>query len=210
MRDNAMNDRDDLDILLNAALATYVDPGAAPGLISRILTSTCWRAKQVNRHIDNRRPLRWLPWAVPTLAALLLVVIFTVRHAVTHRVELSATAGLSHPSELTPHAPAISTPSPKVETHLAAASNPRQIRQIKRPMHAASPPPLPRLEVFPTPTPLSQEERALVDLANRRPDQAAQVANRSLADRSQEQAIEPIRIAAIHIPPLNLPDNDTN
>ena len=82
MRDDAMKDRDDLDILLDAALATYADPGLLPGLTSRIVASA--------HGIDSRRrPVRWLPWAVLALAALVLIVAFFTPHNLTHRTALA-------------------------------------------------------------------------------------------------------------------------
>ena len=65
--------------------------------------------------------------------------------------------------------------------------------------------PLPRLEVFPMPTPLTSEEQALVALANRNLGD-----NTQPFARNQTQPVEPLRIAVIQIPPLNPPDNGGN
>jgi hypothetical protein len=65
------------------------------------------------------------------------------------------------------------------------------------------------LEVFPTPAPLSPEEQALADLVNRDP----RIVTRQIAQSAitpQPQPVERIHIAAIHIPPLNPPDNGGN
>ena len=197
MRDDAMKDRDDLDILLDAALATYANPGMPPGLASRILVSA--------RRIDGRRSsVRWLPWAAPVLAALLLAVIFSVHHADTHRMVSNPTAQLSlRPAPRTP-----ATPNPAVETQQTAArSNPP--RTVSAMLPTAQQPPLPRQEVFPTPTPLSPEEQALVALVNRDPEKVARRVAQP-GDANQPQPIEPLRIAAIHIPPLTPPDNGDN
>ena len=64
MPDNPMQKGDELDILLDAALATYIDSEPSPGLTRRILA--------VTKDLDCRASVRWLHWAVPTLAALLL------------------------------------------------------------------------------------------------------------------------------------------
>ena len=63
MRDKAMQDRNELDILLDAALATYANPEPSPGLTPRILAAT--------RAIDRHPPVRWMALAVPALAAAL-------------------------------------------------------------------------------------------------------------------------------------------
>jgi hypothetical protein len=67
MRDDPTQDRDELDILLDAALATYVDSEPSPSLRPRILAAAS----------DLDRPsLGWLSWAIPALAAALLMTIF--------------------------------------------------------------------------------------------------------------------------------------
>ncbi|MGA7313011.1 MAG: hypothetical protein WBX22_03490 [Silvibacterium sp.] len=189
MRDDAMKDRDDLDILLDAALATYADPGPPPGLTSRIIASA--------HGIDSRRrPVTWLPWAVPTLAALVIVAFFA-RHTLTHRTALPPVAQLSP----RPSVHVLTKPDPAIAIQQTAvrSNSPRTVKT----MYVANPQqPLPRLEVFPTPTHLTSEEQALVGLANRNLGDITQ----SFA-RNQTQPVEPLRIAAIQIPPLNPPDN---
>jgi hypothetical protein len=188
-----MKDRDDLDILLDAALATYADPGPPPGLTSRIIASA--------HGIDSRRrPVRWLPWAVPALAALVLIVAFFARYTLTHRTALPPVAQLSpRPSE---HVLTTSDPAIAIQQTVVRSNSPRTVKT----MYVANPQqPLPRLEVFPTPTPLTSEEQALVALANRNLGDITQ----SFA-RNQTQPVQPLGIAAIQIPPLNPPDNGGN
>jgi len=69
-------------------------------------------------------------------------------------------------------------------------------------MRLAANEPLPKQEVFPTPTPLTKEEQALVALVNRNPGNITQ----SIAE-TQKQPVEPLTIAAIRIPLL---DSSTN
>jgi hypothetical protein len=57
--------------------------------------------------------------------------------------------------------------------------------------------PLPKRGVFPLPTPLSAEERALVDLVTRFPDQA-----REVSIEADQRSMQPIEILRIEIPPL--------
>src|SRR5579862_1957735 len=65
--------RDDLDTLLDAALASYVHAAPSPGLTPRILMAT--------RSIDHHSAIRWTLWAIPAIAALLAVMILLpVRH----------------------------------------------------------------------------------------------------------------------------------
>jgi hypothetical protein len=64
---------------------------------------------------------------------------------------------------------------------------------------------LPKLDVFPTPQPLTPEEQALVAFAVRAPE-----SERKSFIEAQRQAEAPLRIAAIEIPPIDSPDKDTN
>jgi hypothetical protein len=64
---------------------------------------------------------------------------------------------------------------------------------------------LPKLDVFPSPQPLSPEEKALVSFAARAPEPVRQ----ALID-AQTQADAPLNIAAIEIQPLDPPDQGGN
>jgi hypothetical protein len=197
MRDDAMNDRDELDILLDAALASYANPEPSPNLTARILAGT--------REIDRQPLIRWLVWAVPALAALLLVVLLIEHHVLSSHTGSPPTARLSAAPDVvhsSPHAPVFSTPGPTTGTNRAAMGSSSSQPVKPTGVQISKPEPLPRLDVFPTPTPLSPEEQALIDLVNRNPGQVAQSAARNL-EQMQEQMVEPLDVAAIHIPPLN-------
>ena len=97
-------------------------------------------------------------------------------------------------------------PSPAVEVrhkiqirhkHPAASAVPQSATQL------ASLSPLPKLDVFPTPQPLTPEERAFVVLITQTP---TPVRNALLAAQEQDDA--PVHIAAIHIPPLESHNHD--
>jgi hypothetical protein len=202
MRDNSLQNRDELDILLDAALATYVDSEPSPSLTPRILAAA--------RDADRRPTVGWLSWAVPALAAALLMTIFLTHRPAARRQTPQPTADLS-----APHAPASAERMPDTSgNRIAAAATPhlgstppRAARSVRT--TAPIQPLLPRQEVFPTPAPLSPEEQALAATVNRSPERIAKQIAQSGAP-SQEEPIEPLRIAAIHIPPLNPPDNGDN
>jgi hypothetical protein len=188
----------ELDLLLDAALATYIDSEPSPSLTPRILAAT--------RDLDRRRSVRWLPWAVPALAALLLAVFLALRIQAPHIQAPHTTS----PVAARPH-PLTSRQSPAVAS--VEAPPLRLHRSLQPPTiraDAIKNPPLPRLEVFPTPTPLSPGEQALVVLVNRNSRDSRSLAQQITRPDPQGQPIEPLRIAAIHIPPLNPPDNDNN
>jgi hypothetical protein len=202
MRDDSPQNRDELDILLDAALATYVDSEPSPSLTPRILAAT--------RDMDRRPSPGWLSWAVPALAAALLITIFLTYRPAARRETPQPTADLSAPrvaasAERMPNTPAKSIAT-EATPHLGSTA-PREARSVRTTVPIQ--PLLPRQDVFPTPTPLSPKEQALAALVSRSPEKIArQVAQPGEA--SQPQPIEPLRIAAIHIPPLNPPDNGDN
>jgi hypothetical protein len=68
-------------------------------------------------------------------------------------------------------------------------------RVVNRPVVARSP--LPKRGVFPLPAQLSPEERALVDLVTRLPEQA-----RKVLIKASQRSSQPIEIRRIEIPPL--------
>jgi len=193
LHSEARQDRDDLERALDSALASYVEPEPSSGLEARILAST-------TRADSRPNSLRWLPWAIPALAALLLLAIFLTHRGTVRHEKLPVAIGLPGPR------PSISSPPPAVASVQTPPPRP-VLPRLARLNHviALERPPLPKLEVFPTPTPLSPEEQALVILVNRDPKEITQSAT-----SNQGQTAEPLRIAAIQIPPLNPPDNGRN
>jgi hypothetical protein len=222
MPDDRVDNRGELDRLLDSALATYADPGPNSGLERRILNRLAVEATPAPRP-------RWLPWAIalPAAVALLLFIL------------LSGTRPFHAPSSAPPQAHSSSPPSPNSSRHAAenpgkdlyessnrhAAEEPgkvlyqgttsvvpkKQSRERgalapaatprpKRAVLAANSAPLPKLDVFPTPQPLSPEEQALVNFAAR-----ASKSEREALIAAQQQDDAPLRIAAIEIQPLEPP-----
>lgn len=193
MPDDSTQNRDELDVLLDAALATYTDPGPSPYLRGRILSATGQRRR-------DRVLMRWAAWVTPAVAALLLSAIL-VRHR--------PAALQPPPSPSIARGSVTGTPPSVMQASKSAAASPLPSVRLVRTSHAVTPsqPNLARQDVFPTPTPLSPEEQALVALANG----DAERLSRQIPQRSDPaDPIEPLRVAAIHIPPLNPPDNGNN
>lgn len=196
-----MRDNDELDSLLDKALATYGDPGVGPDLAERVLAFV--RPKH-----GRRRPDKWLPWAVgvPALALLLLAVLFLARHS-EPRASESSMVESTKPHESRPAGEFEQGKADTENTNRAAMAQSRV--RMTRPSRDGIPATthaqqLPRLKVFPAPAPLTEEERALADLANQTGD-----VNQSVIDR-RKGTDEPIRIAEIQIPPINPPDRGEN
>lgn len=188
MQDN----RDELDRLLDSALATYADPGAEFGLEQRVLSRMASEAVPAPRR-------SWLPWAIaaPMAAVVLLFAVLSVMH----RAPAPFPAGQQQARiSRQPFAP------PDEAANRRLVLRPEPVRRgetslHKRQLHnadlAAQPAQLPKLDVFPTPQPLSPQEQLLVNFAAQ-----ATKSQRESVIAAQQRANAPVRIAAIEIKPL--------
>jgi len=191
-----MPDRDELDLLLRSALNTYADPGPESDLARRILA-------RISAEAAPAPPRRWLPWVIaPPIAACLLVLIFRSGPWPAHRP--SGHAGQTPTSTqsliATAHPEMPSTPR-HIQSRNSRTPEPQQHRAVL----AAKTAPLPKLDVFPTPQPLTPEEQALAVFAAHAPESERQ----SLIE-AQANADAPLSIAAIQIQPLEPPDQGAN
>jgi len=193
-----MPESDEFDLMLRSALDTYADPGPESGIEARVLARVSAEAVAAPRR-------RWLPWvvALPVAAGLLLLfVLFEFRPA--HRP--SDDSGLAHPS----HQPLINTARPELSTALRPdpvlrGNGPHARPRPRMETVAAEAAPLPKLDVFPTPQPLTPEEQAFVVFAARAPQ-----SERQALIEAHKQAEAPLSIAAIQIQPLDPPDQGGN
>jgi hypothetical protein len=164
---------DELDKILDSALASYSQEEPRPGLDGRVLNHI--------RAAGEVRRFAWLRWAmaIPALVCLLVL-------ALTFWSK----------RDLIPRPP---KPIPTVAKGLPVLPVAPQITQlaITRPTPKRLPKRLPKREQFPTPTPLTAEERALLAFVAHSPKQAEQ----ALA-AMKSRSVEPIQIAEIHIKPL--------
>jgi hypothetical protein len=163
----------DFDAKLDEALASYADPVGAGDphmLMAGLLTAI--EVKQQQR--------RWrlsLAFAAPVLACVLLAVYF-----------------VNHPFR--PMKQSI----PAFQAHLPPAS-PTQVQNVERvhmsAIHSQAKR-LPKLDQFPTPAPLTEQERLLIQFAG----QASESTQQQVA-KMQKQSDEPLRIADLMIPKLD-------
>jgi hypothetical protein len=160
----------ELDKILDDGLSSYSREEPRPGLEDRILNRV--------RAPRERRRFSWLRWAaaIPAVACVLslAVTFLSTRHSV--------------PKSRKP-APIISTaPSPPIAS---ADMQPTVTKRRPKPVQS------PKREQFPTPRPLTAEERALLAFVARSPKQAEEL----LAD-AKSRTTEPIQIEEIRIEPL--------
>jgi hypothetical protein len=191
-----MREKDDLDLLIDSALATYADPGPGSKLEDRVLVTLA--AVRTDTVRERRRwRTRWLPWAVAIpIAAGLLFLWLSPRRDKPLPASVPQEARSAPPQAIAPHANSSSEVRPAVpRRHVIRGAQPAS------PVQTAQAAPLPKLDVFPTPQPLTAEERALVEVVTQTPLPA-----REALVEAQSQDTVPIRIAEIRIPPLEPPD----
>jgi hypothetical protein len=158
---------DDLDNLIDSALSAYSRAEPLAGLETRVLQRV--RTQQMSR----RRLWRWAP-AVPVLAAILIAVLVYKPRPVTV-AKVAVPAVIVEPPRPSPAA---------VAGHVAPP-----VAKTRRPSLPGEPP---KRKLFPTPSPLTTEERLLVELAESHPQELA-------ARPAEEIDIKPIQIAPLQI-----------
>ena len=190
-----MREKDQLDLLIDSALASYAEPLA--GLEDRVLSVLA-----AARHEAPPKPRlaafplrRSMLWAVGLAVAACVLRVLIV-HNIGRPREMQArnTLSLQPQRTATPIVSAATGP-----THIARARNPMPGERHFRPVVPRAE--LPKLDIFPSTRPLTAEEQALVDFAGRAPEE-----ERKAVAEAQQQIETPVGVAAIHIPPLDSPD----
>jgi hypothetical protein len=160
--------KDELDHLLHAALAKYAAVEPRPGLEERILAKLCAQQKTT--------PARaWWRWGLAGALAAIIAVVST----------LSWRSGTpSHP--VIANHPPVTTPAPlnivaQVAPGNESVSSPRAHlrawgKVTHRPQREATAALYPRLNQFPSPQPMSEQEKLLTSYIARSRDQAVLVA----------------------------------
>jgi hypothetical protein len=226
MRNEPQAELDDLDRLIDGAVASYSATEPRPGLTHRVIANTISATPSESWLTSAQRVFRSLPLtrvllsaAAPRvphvshlrrgffsrygLAAALLVVcgvtFWSVEHA--HRQHLAGVTARITPPKAGPTS-ALPTANPMIALEQASPTSLRLSPHVRRFTPKPNPAqlnaePTSKSEVFPTPAPLTSEERALITLATKVPEEVQQ----SLA-KSAIQADQPINIAAIHVEPL--------
>ncbi len=162
-------ERDPLDRILDAALAKYATVEPRIGLEDRVLANLRAEGAQASRNAG----WRWWQWTAAAVAAAIVVAMFAWRSGMP-----------THPAIA--HRPAISTPGAK-ETEAQSALNgngkPTHVRTRRTPTdeRPAHPNPAvaaaaPKLDVFPSPQPLSEQEKILANYVAQFHDQAILIA----------------------------------
>jgi hypothetical protein len=178
MKDKNHEAKNDPDRALDAALAKYAAVAPGPGLEERIMA---------NLHAERMRvPERaWWNWGIAAAVAAVIV------------VGVAFTWKSSRPvQQIVHHAP--TQQNPKQLPQAVAKDAPESARNVMTPTPSVSahhsPPVIaavaanPRLDVFPSPQPLSEQEKLLLDYVHQSPTEAAQIARAQTELAAREES----------------------
>jgi hypothetical protein len=200
-----MPDKDDLDLLLDSALSTYADPGPDAGLGANFEQRVLARIAAAQTSPERKQAPRrtWLPWAIALPLAAGLVLLLLLAPKINHSP--SANTQLAHESAPPPSLPRAGSPAETPSKAAHVAKYPPATPRHQTLAQVANSAPRPKLDVFPTPQPLTPQEQAFAAFAIQGPEP-----ERKALAMTQQQIDAPLSIAAIHIPPVQLPDMGTN
>jgi hypothetical protein len=163
---------DVVDREIDAVLANYSSVEPRPGLEERIMA---------NLSAERERPPARLWWRWPSTAVLALVVLAlaTSTEWRTNKAPRNQTAGTSRHGTATPRIFSSAPVSARSGIHSSALSKPPR-------QHVAN---LPKLDTFPSPQPLSEQEKVLADYVARFRQEAVLIARvnteESIRDRAE-------------------------
>ena len=175
----------ELEEMIDAAIPGYsqVDPPA--GLEQRVL------ARSLASSPIGERSVRRFAWqwslAIPAIACLLIVLFLTGRRSRPPQIPVSTAKNIS--TTPAPTAAVVPTSPERHNARIPSRSLPLQ--------GARTPQPLPKQDVFPSPSPLTSEEAAMVALTRAQGPISPQI-----ADNEAEVKIPEVRIAELEIKPL--------
>jgi hypothetical protein len=185
------HDRDELDDLIDRALPGYSTSEPMHGLEERVLR----RVRTAGASSPGPRRYRWA-LAFPVLAAVFLgaIVLRTLPSSKSQTTGTAAGHALPvtafktpPPAPLRPSVPEPASPATKVSRRTL----PRQDRR-------ARPAAVPKKESFPTPAPMTAEERALIAWAGREPAAVIQAFEDLRKPGNEPLSIQPIQIQPLH------------
>ena len=187
-----------VDQVVDASLRWYARTESRPGLEGRVLAGV--RARQQ----AARRRAAWT-WALGTAAMAALLTLLVVHPSRRQRAQLPETtparATVTHGQKGTDRDYQLAAPT---AAEIARPLQPRMPRRLPRSATQRSVETRP--QQFPTPRPLSEQEKLLVEYVKLLKDSPAALAPEPDQDVEHDLDIPPITIASIKIEPLTLPE----
>jgi hypothetical protein len=197
----------ELDLLLRASLETYADPGRESGLAERVLARIAIEGARERTHRTNRtrRISRWavaLPIAACSIVAIVLLASRPPRNSAdrTNQARVTST-NVTLPKSTSAGADRSNSKSPSITARRNVISRP--LRHSSR--AAVTTARLPKLDVFPTPQPLTPAEKEFISYVAKAPQ-----AERQSLIEEQRRIDAPLTIAALEIQPLEPPEPQGN
>ena len=184
-----MPKRDELDRLIDSELARYAEPRA--GLEQRMMACVSGEAVR-----SWRRRRFMLAMTAPVVASLVCCIYLLLRTPQSQPGQIGPTTGEMPLVHTTAALELLPLPKSLSGTH--TRPHPAQNRVARTTPH-------PKLDPFPALQPLNDAEEALSRFGREAPE-----ADRKSLVAAQQQLSEPIRISAIHIPPLPIPEEGKN
>ncbi|SRR6266852_7292918 len=183
---------DELDQLLNAGLAKYTAAEPRAGLEERVLASL--RIEQAR--VAHRG---WWGWGLAVAAATVVLVVAAAWRLESSHISKTAkggaTSGLPEPS-IAKHVPVTPVDPPKTATPRASHEGNGMRPSGRGVVHRTIAHPIrpdavvatsPRLDQFPSPKPLSEQERMLLDYVEQFPEEAALIAQAQAALEDRQE-----------------------
>jgi hypothetical protein len=182
--------------LILSSIATYGEPEPNSQLAQRILQRIAAETRPVP-------PRRWLPWAVALAMGACLIAFFALFQAKPVHAPASVSNQMHIPEQADDNTGRreIATVAPHQSQHERRRTLVRSDLRLHATSLLREAQPLPKLDVFPMPQPLTPAERALIQFAERTP-----VAERKALIEAQQQPDTPLTIAAIKIQPIEMPE----
>ncbi|HEX4007079.1 MAG TPA: hypothetical protein VHX60_12965 [Acidobacteriaceae bacterium] len=170
-----------MDELISGALRSYAEPPGIPNEQDVLARLFAERGRgQAKREAGRRKLWPWATAACACAAMLLMAALWMLRAPGTQEIAWMPGA---------PGVAAVANPAPE-----------KPIAGVARAVHtSAAPTRLPKLDIFPAPTPQSPEERALATFSAR-----ASATEKQKVLAAQEHLDDPIRIAELTIRPLDV------
>jgi hypothetical protein len=198
----------EFDILLRSSLDTYADAGADSGLAKRVLARIAVEGERerIRRTNRTRRISRWAI-ALPVAACLIVAFLLLASKPLHNSADGANQARVTLPKSTDAVRIADRGGSNANSLSVTARRNNvlRPLRHPSRAAVAATAERLPKLDVFPTPQPLTAAEKEFVAYVAHTPP-----AERQSLIEDEKRIDAPLTIAAIEIKPLELPEPQGN
>jgi hypothetical protein len=170
----------DFETEFEQALAAYADPGDAG--YPQVLTARVMAAVEMRQRMRRT----WLAFsiAVPALGCLLVAVLLHLRKVEPPTIEKASIPSTTQPVTAPP------------KTNLSAKAH---VETVRHRVVRSVPRQLPKLDQFPAPTALTEQEQMLVQFVTYAPLKTQQ-----LVAKAQKEPDKPLRIAELGIPYIDL------